>query len=365
MVTAQCQNYRTLKKSIEIVAEILSFEKITLDPTLIPSLVAFEIEAAEGKLKEIDFYNFDEIAMMVLSNITKKTKQQGEPQSDRKDFHHRYFGNKEGYHFVHAFYDRIKYGYFDKSALIREINPEPPTEDSFSSTLSFTQSREWWFLTDKEYEEWIEQIKSHLFSNDAISTAKLVKVIVYLKYASDRSGVTIQPATYERIRERLKQNALSVDESFTNEMRLFLSEAKSIWEPYLQEYDEKARSVVIASLIPPIIRAIENEDLKVFLSHIIQKPKGILAAVSEKSLLALKLIFFKNRLFFNDAISTLFDQLLTYRGSIIIQDVDQQVNRVRGLITDLLTSKDAGNADRQRLKMLLDKFPPIDQECPK
>lgn len=140
-----------------------------------------------------------------------------------------------------------------------------------------------------------------------------------------------------------------MDESFTNEMRLFLSEGKSIWEPYLQEYDEKVRSVVIASLIPPIIRAIENEDLKVFLSHIIQKPKGILAAVSEKSLLALKLIFFKNRLFFHDAISILFEQLFTYRGSFIIQDVDQQVNRVRGLITDLLTNKDAGNADRQRL----------------
>jgi len=361
MITAQCQNLRTLNKSIEAVAEIASFEEIRFDPALIPSLIAFQIEMSEGKLEPTDFYNFNVMSMMILSDLAGKKIE--DPRKDQKDFINKYFRTKHDYRFVRAFYNRIKYGYFERAELKCEIDPEPVPIDLLSSALSATQSDEWWYLSDKEYEKWIKQIENHLFSNDTISTAKLIRVLVYLKITSDRCGVPMRSETDERIRERLSNNASLGDESFSDEQSLFLSEAKTIWEPYLHGYDEKARAAVIASLTPTIVQSIHKQDLNNLSSQICQKPK-VLAAISEQSLQALQTIFSTNRLFFHRAVSLISDELLSYQRSNIIQNVDEEIARLRRFIQDLSSSGDAGKSDRLRLKMLIDKFPSSEQAFP-
>ena len=287
MLASKHGNLRTLKKCLQIIAEIVSVEEITLDPKLIPSIVALQIEEAEGNLRDPDFYNFNEMAQFTLSKLLKEKQDSGKQPNERLQFHGKYFGNSEGYQFVRAIYNSIKYGYFDWSALKNEINPEIPPKDSLTSALSAPQSREWWYLSDTEYEQWIKQIEQYLFSQIPITTAQLVTALVYLKYASDKCAALLRPETDSRIRERLEQNALSGDESFTGQNRTFLSEQKKIWGPYLEAYDEKAQTAVVKSQVATIVAAIKGENFESFLNSIVEKPEGILAAISEESLDAL------------------------------------------------------------------------------
>ena len=175
---------RTLKKCIDAVSEVLSSDEIQLDPKLMPSFVAIQIEAAEGKLKEPDFYNFNEMSLMISSRMFKKTKDEGGRQEEQRKFHQLYFGNSEGYLFVKEFYNRIKYGFFDLKSLKKEINPEAPQKDELTMTLAVPQSRNWWYFSDEEYAEWIKAIEKYIFSDHAISTSQLATAIVYLKHAS-------------------------------------------------------------------------------------------------------------------------------------------------------------------------------------
>ena len=183
---------------------------------------------------------------------------------------------------------------------------------------------------------------------------------MYLKYASDKSGVSLSPKTDSRIRERLDQNALSGDESFTEQNRRFLSEQKKIWGPYLEASDEKAQTALVKSQVATIVAAIKGENFESFLNSIVEKPEGILAAISEESLDALDMMFLKNRLFFNDAVSQLIHQLDTYRGSQLIENVEEKLSRIRALITKLLNRPNIYNSDQQRLESLQKKLPATD-----
>jgi hypothetical protein len=335
----------------------VSVEEITLDPILIPSIVALQIEEAEGKLRDPDFYNFNEMAEITLSKLLKEKPDSSKQPNERLQFHGKYFGNSEGYQFVRGIYNSIKYGYFDWSALKKEINPEIPPKESLTTALSAPQSREWWYQSDSEYEEWIKQIEQHLFSDRPITTAQLVSALVYLKYASDKSGVSLKPETDSRIRERLDQNALSGDESFSGPNRTFHSDQENIWAPYLEGYDEKALNTLAKSQVATVLAAIKGGNSESFLNSIRQNRAGILAAISEESLDALGRTFLKNRLFFNDAVSQLVGQLNSYRGSGLIENVEEKLSRIGALITKLLNRPNLDNSDQQRLKSLLKKIP--------
>lgn len=361
MLASKHGNLRTLKKCLQIIAEIVSFEKVTLDPSLIPSIVALQIEQAEGNLRDPDFYDFNEMVEFTMSKMIEQKKESGKQPNERLQFHGKYFGNSEGYHFVRGIYNSIKYGYFDWSALKNEINPEIPPKDSLTSALSAPQSREWWYLSDAEYEQWIKQIEQFLFSQIPITTAQLVTALVYLKHASDKCAAPLRPETDSRIRERLEQNALSGDKTFTGQNRRFLSEQETIWEPYLKGYDEKEQNAAVNSQVATIVAAIEGGNSESFLNRIMQKREGVLAAVSEESLNALGRAFLKDRVFFNDAVYYLIDQLSSYRGSQLIGNVEEKLSRIRALITKLLSRSNLDNSDRKRLESLLKKLPATDE----
>jgi hypothetical protein len=358
MLASNHANLRTLKKCLQIIAEITWHEEITLDPKLIPSIVALQIEEAEGNLRDPDFYNFNEMAQFTLSGLLKEKQGSRKQPNERLNFHGKYFGNSEGYQFVRAIYNSIKYGYFDWFALKKEINPEALPKESLNSVLLAPQSREWWYLSDSKYKEWIKQIEQHLFSDTPITTAQLVSALVYLKHASDKAGVPLKPKTDSRIRERLDHNALSGDESFNEPNRRFHSEQENIWGPYLEGYYEKALNAIVKSQVATVLAAIEGGNSESFLNSIRQNRAGILAAVSEESLDALGRTFLKNRLFFNDAVSRLVGQLNSYRGSELIENVEEKLSRIRALITKLLDKPNLDNSDQQRLRSLLKQIPP-------
>ena len=147
------------------------------------------------------------------------------------------------------------------------------------------------------------------------------------------------------------------DESFSNERRIFLSQQKSIWEPYFDGYDEKAQAAAIGAIIPDTVSAIESEDLNSLLNHISQKPKGLQSAVSEKSLSALFAVFKKNRMFFNDTVTFIVEELLAYRTTRIIPNIEERLIRIRELVQSLLDQKGLDSSDRNRLTILLKKMP--------
>lgn len=362
MLASKCSNLRTLKKSIEAIAEVLFKEGIKLEPKLIPSFVSFQIEASEGKLRQPDFYNFNEMALMISSKIIKQNKDQGGRQEEQREFHQLYFGNAEGYHFVEEFYNRIKYGYFDWNSLKNEINPEASQVDDLNVTLAAAQSREWWYFSDEEYAEWIRKIEEYLFSERLIQTSQLVDSIVYLKYASERSGIDLEQETEDKIRERLSKNALLGDESFTHENRMLLSQQKDVWEPYLDGYNKIAEAAAIKSSIPDIVKAIKEENIGLFLEHMKQKPKGLIASLSEDSLSALRQGFEKNRMFFNDAVTFINEELLTYRTAQIIPKVEDKLFELRDFVGSFLDRKDLDNSDRLRLERLLETIPIVGKE---
>jgi len=359
MLNSEYGNLRTLKKGIDAVAEVLSNTKIQLEPKLIPSFVALQIEAAEGKLKDPDFYNFNEMTLMIASKIIKQKKDHGGRQEEQREFHRLYFGNSEGYLFVKEFYNRIKYGFFDWISLKNEINPEVFQKDALTMALASPQSRHWWYFSDEEYSNWIKEIEKNIFSEQPIPTSQLVTAIVYLKHASEMCGINLNQETDKKIRERISKNALLGDESFSDGRRIFLSQQKSIWESYLNGYDEKAQTAAIDAIIPDILAAIENGNLNVFLELISGRPKGLQSAVSEKSLSALHEVFKKNRMFFNDAVTFLVEELLAYRASRIIHDVENKISRVRELVVNLVEDGELDKSDRHRLQMLLEKLPVV------
>lgn len=362
MIASKCSNLRTLKKSIEAISEVLSNKEIKLEPKLIPSVVSFQIEASEGKMRDPDFYNFNEMALMISGKMFKQKKDQGGRQEEQREFHQLYFGNSEGYHFMKEFYNRIKCGYFDWKALKNEINPEAPQADDLNVALAAPQSREWWYFSDEEYAKWIKKVEEYIFSERPIQTSQLVNSIVYLKHASERSGIDLNQKTDIKIRERLSKNALLGDESFTHENRMFLSQQKDVWEPYLDGYDETAKAAAIKSSIPDIVDVIKKENLGLFLEHIKQKPKGLIAALSEESLSALCNGFEKNRMFFNDAIIFINEELLAYRTTQIIPKVEDKISELRNFVAKFLDRKDLDNSDRNRLEMLLKKIPTVGEE---
>lgn len=362
MLTSQCSNLRTLKKSIEAVAEVLSKREIKLKSRLIPSMVALQIEASEGKFRDPDFYNFNEMSLMIASKLAKKEQGQGGRSEERKAFHKSYFGDSEGYCFVRSFYDRIKYGYFDWLALKNEINPEAPQQDDLTLALAAPQSREWWYLADADYAKWIDQIEKHIFSDQLIPTVTLVTAILYLKHASDMSGIQLNPEADNRIRKRLSSNALSGDESFTHENRMFLSQQKDIWEPYLDGYDETAKAAAIKSSITDIVEVIKKEDISLFLEYINQKPKGLLAALSEESMSALRQIYAKNPMFFNDVITFINKELLASRTTQIIPKVEKKLSQIRHFVVEFLKNGKVDNSGRLRLERLLNKLPIVGED---
>lgn len=357
ILNSEYGNLRTLKKCIDAVSEVLSSNEIELDPKLMPSFVALQIEAAEGKLKDPDFYNFNEMSLMISGKMFKKTKDQGGRQEEQRKFHQLYFGGSEGYLFVKEFYNRIKNGFFDLTSLKKEINPEVPQKDELTTALAVPQSRHWWYFSDEDYSEWVTTIEKYIFSDQAISTSQLVTAIVYLKNACDISGIELNQKTDEIIRERISKNASIGDESFSDERRIFLSQQKSIWEPYLDGYDEKAQIAATEAIIPDIISTIEREDLNSFLNLISQKPKGLQAAISEKSLSALLAVFKKNRMFFNDVVTFIVEELLTYRTTRIIPNIEKRLTQIREFVQSLFDQKGLDNSDRKRLSILLEKIP--------
>lgn len=332
-----CKNLRTLKKVMEVVSEIVSSGKVSLDSNFIPSLIAFQIEFAEGRFRAAETYNFDEMTLLMKGLFGEGKEEKNALREEQLAFHKKYFGNSEGYKFVQGFYDRFKYGYFDWQGLKAEINPEKVEVDPFDSALVETQSREWWYLSDDGYGKWVETIENHIFSDKEISTYKLIMSLVYLANAGKMRGRNINPATEKRIRERIAQNALLGDESFSGPNRIFLSQQRNIWGPYLESYDEVAQSSATKSLVPAIVDTIKNDDFPAFCSSVLRKPKGIIAAVSEECLLELGHSFTRNRMFFHDAVSILFDELGSYRGSGIVEDVDKKLGSIQALIKQVLS----------------------------
>ena len=185
---------------------------------------------------------------------------------------------------------------------------------------------------------------------------------MYLKDASERSGIDLNQKTDIEIRERLSKNALLGDESFTHENRMFLSQQKDVWDPYLDGYDETAKAAAIKSSIPDIVEVIKKENLGLFLEHIKQKPKGLIAALSEESLSALHKGFEKNRMFFNDAVTYINEELLAYHTTQIIPKVEDKLSEIRNFVAKFLDRKDLDISDRLRLEMLLKKFPIVGEE---
>lgn len=355
MVVAKCNNLRTLKKILEVISEIILSGKVSLEHNFIPSLVAFQIEVSEGKFRTADFYNFDEMTILMKGIFEKDGHDINVQQEERLKFHKKYFGSSEGYKFIQGFYDRYNYGYFDWQALKAEINPEEDEVDPFDFALAETQSREWWYLSDEGYEKWVETIENHILSEKEISTYKLIMSLIYLVSSSKMSGRNISPDTEERIRERIKHNANLGDESFSGPYRMLFSEQRTIWEPYLVGYNEVAQFSATKSLVPEIVNIIRNEDTEALCSSVLRKPKGLIAAMSENSLLELRNSFTKNRMFFHDAFSILVDELASYRGSSIVDDLENKLESLNNLVHELLTQH-LDNASKIQLKTLEAKF---------
>lgn len=362
MTIAKCTNLRTLKKALEVISEIILYGKVSLEHTLIPSLVAFQIEFAEGKFRTAEFYNFDEMTLLMKNLLGKEDQGKNTQREERLAFHKKYFGSSEGYKFIQGFHDRFKYGYFDWQGLKAEINPEKVEADPIDSALAETQSREWWYLSDEEYEKWVETIKDQICSDKEISTYKLIMALVYLVNASKMSGRHLAPDIEKHIRERIRQNALLGDESFSGPARIFLSEQRNIWEPYLEGYNEIAQFSATKSLVPEILECIRNEDIEALCSNVLRKPKGLIAAMSEDSLLELGHSFTKNRRFFHDVVSILVDELCSYRGSGIVEDLEKKLESMKKLIEELL-GQSPDNSAKNQLSTLLAKFPTNEAEA--
>ncbi|MBF0379314.1 MAG: hypothetical protein HQK72_17800 [Desulfamplus sp.] len=153
MLKSNCQNLRVLKKSIELIVEILSEKTIILPTELVSIILAFQIEDSGGELLEKDFYNFTPLSLKVSLRISKDYKKEpDELTENRNKFLNKYFINSSNkYSFIESFYDRVKCGYYNWEKLKNEINPEPPHQNSIDSLLG--QERELSFFSDKELSE--------------------------------------------------------------------------------------------------------------------------------------------------------------------------------------------------------------------
>lgn len=362
MLYSDYGNLRTLKKCVDAIAEILMKVHYVLEPKFIPSFVVFNIEAADGELKGPDFYNFNEVSLKIAYSLLDKTTDQDSHQLDKLRFLKKYFGNSDGYIFIKEFYNYVVNGYLDYESLEHDINPKYPLQDELSKLLEVSNSRDWLFFSDEEYSIWIKKIEPHVFSDQPMSTYQLVSVLIKLNQASEMSGSNFNKEIEHKIRERLEINALSGDETFSVEERIYFSQHRSIWEPYIKEYDKLFKSTKMNQNIMEIVSLIENENFDELIKFVHKKPEGLIAIISEKSMLTLSDIFRKNRMFFNDVFTFIVDELNAYRNSQIIANVDEKISYVRQFVSKMLTEEKLDNADRRRLKMLLDKFPVIEKK---
>jgi hypothetical protein len=300
--------------------------------------------------------------LLVLTKSSHKEQSEGSVITQQVNFLKSYFGDFEGYKFIRAFYDNIKNGYIDWTALKDEINPVSEQKDPFTEELwKATQTREWWYLSDIDYANWIDTISKHILSMQPINTAKLVYAIIYLKHASERACIKIDPKVDQRIRERISDNADSGDESFERKDRIYLSEQSRVWEPYLAGYDDNAKVASILSLIPDVLRIMGEGDIRSFIDCI-NKPRGLLAAITEKSLSALRDIYFSNPMFFDDALFLIKDSLLSHRGGNIIPDAEGKLVQIRNYVVDFLKDPAIDNSGRRRLKDLLNQLPLVGED---
>lgn len=355
MINLEHKNLRTLKRIIGVIAEINSFNHKLLEPKYIPSLAALMIEYNLGKLKKESFYDFNPIVLEVMNDMSGQQELSGNALKQLA-FYNNYFQEKEDYFYVKSIYHRITLGYFDWESLSNELHPPEVAGSHFFNALSLTQEREWWFYSDDEFNEWIQIMKDELDSDRPITTLQLVMMLIYLDYTIIYTKIPIDSYIHKKIKERLDQNAIDGDESFTvDESEKYIKD-KNIWEPYLKDYDKKVNVSIIQSKIQPLTEAIRDRKIDTIKTKIYRKPRGLEAIFSTKCINEIKSVYFINRKFFDDIIFILTNQLSSNELKDLINDIDGKRDMLSKLIDELLTHDDLDNSGEYRLNKMKETY---------
>ncbi|MGD9732975.1 MAG: P-loop NTPase fold protein [Desulfamplus sp.] len=344
MLKSNCQNLRVLKKSIELIVEILSEKTIILPTELVSIILAFQIEDSGGELLEKDFYDFNQLSLMVSLGISRDKKEPDKLTEMRNQFLNKYFRDSSNkYSFIESFYDRVKCGYYNWEKLKNEINPEPPHQNSIDSLLG--QQRELSFFSDKEFSEWIHKVEETILSDQQITTSQLIALIIQLKDSIYISKGNLDSNVDKRIKERLRLNALSGD-SFPNNYPL-ITARKEIWESYFEGYQETVDAAILQNTISDIKNMIIERDINSFTSLLNTTPQGLKAGLSKASLSALREVFGEDRRFFYETILAI-KEALSYSSTL-----KDQISLIHEFITDMLEKDNLDNSANHLLNLLL------------
>lgn len=174
-------------------------------------LAALAVEAAEGRRRTAGFYQFNDVALRISKDLSKKDV--SSETRDRLEFLSRYFGEEQNYVFERPVYDLVANGFVTASA-IQEARPVPPPELSpLAAALRRASQGQWTSMEDAGVSELVSELCDSLLSDPFADAATLLGGLAWARLLGAVLEIQLPQELGARVVRRLVERANRGDEA--------------------------------------------------------------------------------------------------------------------------------------------------------
>lgn len=170
---------------------------------------ALAVEAAEGRKRKPDFYEFNPVALRVSERLSKETTPE---MRDRLDFVSRYYGEEQNYVFEQPVYDLIANGFVTAAAIQRARPAPPPDLSPLGSALKRASQGEWDSLDDASVSRLVSDLCGALVTDSVADAKTLLSGLAWARLLAGILELELPQDLGAKVVERLVERADRGDE---------------------------------------------------------------------------------------------------------------------------------------------------------
>ncbi len=337
-------NLRTLHRCLALLRKLADAQGQDLSDQAILFTCLLVLENAKGELRQKEHYDFSTIELLWQASSN--------PESEQGLLVRKYYADISEYRYFSSIHSVIYHGILDAGALEAELSPRDQKASPTERLIARTQSDEFGFLTDREYQDFVADASTRLLATDEPLTAKETTILYgFAAWAAGQAGIGVSADTLEAAETHMRRAASSDDQDQRQDYepityRRFGTELATL----LDIYEDESRKREQRERLTRLKTAIDHSDIGSFsrqihsnhmlLEHVCVDPTSIKEVVNAKQ------TRFRHR-----AIDALISELSSYAKGQFPWMKDAKTS-VRDAIESRLMSVDE-EAEKSRLKRSL------------
>jgi hypothetical protein len=351
-VHSECQNLRTLKRSVDAIQQISSIKDCPKIPSSVAAFVStITIEEADGKLQARDFYANSPLATLVFHYASKRGP---EGTEDRfKLFLEKYYGGTPfQYRMVESVFSFISTGIFDAIAFKKEINQLTSADlDPIQECCRRAQQvDDFFFYGDDENRRFIEDSCKAIQEKHKGTPLEILCLYAYIKLAADRCDGKLPESFDTVVASRIEEQFSLVQAPFSDSDLIALSSLHEYTKDMLIWFRkcQKTREVTLQRIAT--LNAVQNASDREFMQCMERYPDCFLNLIESGTLLG-AILNSDNAKFRYSAVDLVISKLRQHEDSRSKTAMDTLKSGLEKYIESL-----GGVSDRKRYGLLMTKI---------